>query len=340
VTEPQPLKTVEIHSVPLHLGTKEFNIFCVVEEDRSSIDFRHLETFCRVARRKSFTKAAEDLCLTQPTVSGHILLLERSLSLRLFDRTGREVRLTKAGEVFHRHASKILTFRKEALNALTEFSQGIKGELSLGASTIPGEYLLPKLIGGFKKEHPQFTISLKIADTREVVQDVLEGRVELGMTGARLNQDHLHYELFQEDHIIVIGPSSPGSSPRQRISWDQLPGASWIIREEGSGTRMAVEKALRRKGKNLKQLDVMMEMGSTSSVKEGVRAGLGFAFISEIAVAEELKQGTLSRVDVEGIGPISRQIYIVSRRGTTVSPMGVEFLRFLKKSSKETQGGN
>ena len=105
----------------------------------------------------------------------------------------------------------------------------------------------------------------------------------------------------------------------------------WVIREEGSGTQMAVEKILRKKGKNLKQFNVAMEMGSTSSVKEGVKAGLGLAFISKIAVEEELNEGLLSQIDVEGIEPISRQIYIVSHRGTTLSPIGLEFLRFLRR---------
>jgi len=315
----------------LHLRIKEFNILSVVKEDKSSIDFRHLETFWKVAHLRSFTKAAEDLCLTQPTVSGHILSLEQSLSLRLFDRTGREVRLTKAGEVFQRYALKILSFRKDALNALSEFSQGIRGELSLGASTIPGEYLLPKLMGDFKKKHPNFAISLKIADTKEIVQYVLQGSVEFGMIGARLTHDLLHFDLFGEDKIIIIGPPDSRRSQRQEMSFDQTLKEPWVIREEGSGTQMAVEKILRKKGKSLKQFNVVMEMGSTSSVKEGVKAGLGLAFISQIAVEEELKAGLLSRIDVEGIEPISRQIYIVSRRGTTLSPIGLEFLRFLKK---------
>ena len=169
-----------------------------MEKKPSPIDFRHLETFCRVAGLKSFSKAADDLFLTQPTVSGHILSLEQSLSLRLFDRTSREARLTKAGKVFLEYASKILSFRKELLNALSEFSRGIRGELSLGASTIPGEYLLPKLMGDFKKEHPHFIIALKIADTKEVIQYVLQDNVEFGIIGAKLNHPSLRYEKFEE----------------------------------------------------------------------------------------------------------------------------------------------
>jgi DNA-binding transcriptional LysR family regulator len=316
----------------LNLKRKGFNILSVVERKPLQIDFRHLETFCRIAELKSFSKAADDLFLTQPTVSGHILSLEKTLSLHLFDRTNREVRLTKAGEIFLKYALKILTSRKDLLNALIEFSQGIRGELSLGASTIPGEYLLPKLMGDFKKEHPHMNISLKIADTKEITQYVLQDNVELGIIGAKLNNPSLLYEKYEEDEIIVVAPPDHHLlTQKKRVNVEVLLKEPWIIREEGSGTQMAVERALRRKGKSLKQFNVVIEMGSTSSVKEGVKAKLGLAFISKRAVEEELNQNLLSRINVEGIEPISRQIYIVSHRGRTFSPIGMEFLQFLKK---------
>ena len=305
-----------------------------MEKKPSPIDFRHLETFCRVAGFRSFSKAADDLFLTQPTVSGHILSLEHSLSLRLFDRTSREARLTKAGKVFLEYALKILSYRKELLNALSEFSQGIRGELSLGASTIPGEYLLPKLMGDFKKEHPHFIIALKIADTKEITQYVLQDNVEFGIIGAKLNHPSLHYEKYEEDEIIVVAPPDHPLVRKKRVNLEELVKEPWIIREEGSGTQMAVERAIRKKGKSLKQFNVVMETGSTSSVKEGVKAKLGLAFISEKAIGEEVRQGFLSRIDVEGIVPILRQIYIVSHRGRTLSPIGMEFLRFIKRKKE------
>lgn len=308
-----------------------------MERKPLQIEFRHLESFCRVADLKSFSKAADDLFLTQPTVSGHILSLEQSLSLRLFDRASREVRLTKSGDVFLEYASKILSFRKDLLNALSEFSQGIRGELSLGTSTLPGEYLLPKLIGDFKQDHPSFIISLKIADTREIIQYVLRDHVEFGVIGAKLNHPSLHYEKYEEDEIIVVAPSDHPLTRKKRVNLEELLKEPWIIREEGSGTRIAVEKALRRKGKSLKQFNVVMEMGSTSSVKEGVKARLGLAFISGRATEGEIRQGSLSRIDVEGFEPISRQIYIVSHRRRTLSPMGMEFLRFLKGRRRNTE---
>jgi DNA-binding transcriptional LysR family regulator len=311
-----------------------------VQRKPPPIDFRHLETFCRVAGLKSFSKAADDLFLTQPTVSGHILSLEQSLSLRLFDRTSREARLTKAGEVFLEYALKILSFRKELLNALSEFSRGIRGELSLGASTIPGEYLLPKLMGDFKKEHPHFIIALKIADTKEIIQYVLQDNVEFGIIGAKLNYPSLHYEKFGEDEIIVVAPSDHPLTRKKRVDLDELLKEPWIIREEGSGTQIAVERALRRKGRTLNQFNVVMEMGSTSSVKEGVKARLGLAFISGRATEEEVRQGSFSRIDVEGLEPISRQIYIVSNRRRTLSPMATEFLRFLKRKKERNGNGD
>ena len=306
-----------------------------MERKPLQIEFRHLETFCRVADLKSFSKAADDLFLTQPTVSGHILSLEQSLSLRLFDRASREVRLTKSGEVFREYASKLLSLRKNMLNALSEFSRGIRGELSLGSSTIPGEYLLPKLIGDFKKNHPSFVISLKIGDTKEVIQYVLQDQVELGVIGAKLNHPSLHYEKYEEDQIIVVAPSGHPLTRKKKVDLDELLKEPWIIREEGSGTRIAVERALRRKGRTLKQFNVVMEMGSTSSVKEGVKARLGLAFISGRATEGEIRQGSFSRIDVEGWEPISRQIYIVSHRGRTLSPIGMAFHRFLKRKKED-----
>ncbi|OGP62729.1 MAG: hypothetical protein A2169_04655 [Deltaproteobacteria bacterium RBG_13_47_9] len=299
------------------------------------MDFRHLETFCRVARLKSFSKAADDLFLTQPTVSGHIISLEQSLSLRLFDRTAREVRLTKAGEVLLQYALRILSSRKDLLNALTEFSLGIRGELSIGASTIPGEYLLPQLIGDFKKEYPHFTLSLKIADTREIVQSILQNNIEFGVIGAKLNHRSLHHEKYEDDEIIVVAPPGHPLTCKNRVNFKDLIKEPWIVREEGSGTQMTVEKVLGRRGMSLRQFNVAMEMGSSSSVKEGVKVKLGLAFISKRAAENELNQGFLHQIHVEGIVPIFRQIYIVTHKGRTLSPAGMKFLQFLKRNRKE-----
>lgn len=298
------------------------------------IDFRHLETFCRVAQLKSFSKAAQDLFLTQPTISGHILSIERFLSLRLFDRSGKEVRLTQAGKIFFKFALKILNSRKDLYNALSEFAQGIKGELSIGASTIPGEFILPKIIKKFTNgNHYPFLISVKIADTKEVIRYLLDGIIEFGMTGGKLNHNEVRYEKFGEDQIIVVASANHLIiKKKHRLHLEDLLKEPWIIREKGSGTQMAVERMLRKKGKSLKDFNVILEMGSTSAVKEGIKAGLGLAFISKRAVEEELTSGILYQIDLDDIDPISREIYIVTRRQSSLSPLGIKFLQFLKEN--------
>ncbi len=310
----------------------------MIENHSLMIDFRHLETFCRVAARKSFSKAAEDLLITQPTVSGHILSLEKSLSLRLFDRTGREIHLTKAGQIFLRFALKILADRKELVNALSEFSQGLRGDLLLGASTIPGEYLLPRLMGDFKKQYPRLTVSLKISDTKEIVQALLQGEIEFGLIGAKIKHPSLHYEKFEEDEVIIIAPSDHPLARQKAVTVQDLLKEPWIVREEGSGTQMAVERALIRKGKRLGDFNVVIEMGSTAAVKEAVKAKLGCAFVSKIAVQEELAQNRFVRITAVGLESISRQIYMVFPKGRTVSPIGMEFLRFLKRERERSNG--
>jgi len=324
------------HPLSLEIKGKPGNISSIVEQDQASFDLRHLQSFCRVAELKNFSKAAEDLFLTQPTVSGHILALEKSLGVRLFDRTGREARLTKAGQILYQYASKILHLRRDALNALSEFSQGIRGELCLGASTIPGEYILPKLLGEFKREHPHFSVGLKIADTQEIVQGVLRGDVEFGLIGAKIEHPSLQYELFAKDKIIFVGASGVPRATRQKISLNELFQMPFILREQGSGTRMAVEKMLKKIGKNFGHFREIVEMGSTASVKAAVRAGLGFAFLSQTAVEEELTQGLISEIQVEDLEPILRQIYLVSHRGRTLSPVAVKFFRYLRKKKMET----
>lgn len=300
------------------------------------IDFKHLESFCRVAERKSFSKAAEDLFLTQPTVSGHILSIERFLSIRLFDRTGKEVRLTQAGKIFFKFAQKILFSRRDLFNALTEFVQGLKGELSIGASTIPGEYILPKIIKNFQKSLSNLFISLKIGDTKEVLKFILDGEVEIGITGGKLIHNFIRYERFGEDQIIAIAPSNYPIAKKKKLSLDSILNEPWIIREEGSGTQMAIENILKKKGKSFKNFNIVLQMGSTSSVKEGVKAGLGLAFISKKAVEEELNSGLVTRIELEDIEPIIRTIYIATYKGRTLSPMAFNFLQFLKRNAKTT----
>ncbi|MGH7478769.1 MAG: LysR substrate-binding domain-containing protein, partial [Candidatus Methylomirabilales bacterium] len=170
------------------------------------MDIRALEVFCKIVELKSFSRAAEAVYLTQPTVSGHIKALEEFVGVKLLDRLGREVLPTKVGELLYGYAKQILALRNQAIQALEEYKGSLKGHLVIGGSTIPGEYVLPALLATFKARYPEISLTLKIADSREIVRGVLEGTVELGAVGAKFDDGQLIYLKLLEDELVLALP--------------------------------------------------------------------------------------------------------------------------------------
>ena len=168
------------------------------------MDIRRLEVFCKVVELKSFTKAAKALSLSQPTVSEHIRTLEEMLDEKMVDRLGRAIEATPAGRLFYEYARDILRMREEAMQALMQFKGELSGPLLLGASTIPGTYVLPKLIGSFKNIHPNIQITLKIADSKEVAEQVLKGEVEAGLIGTHWNDGRFDLEEIFSDNLLFM----------------------------------------------------------------------------------------------------------------------------------------
>jgi len=292
------------------------------------MDLRHLEIFCRIVELKSFSKAAQELYLTQSTLSSHIKTLEDGLSIRLLDRLGREVVPTKAGEVLYEYARGICKLKADAKQAMDRFRGKIEGRLILGGSTIPGEYILPRLIGEFNALHPGAIITLRIRDSKEVMEMVLDGEVELGVVGSRPTEDKLNYKGFLKDELILVASSNHPLAKRDGIRPEGLRDIPLILREMGSGTRMVFEGRLKEKGVGLEGLKVVAEMGSTSAVKQGVKAGLGFTVISRMAVAEELKTGVLKEIPIKGLR-LTRPFYIITHRLKAISPLCQAFLDYL-----------
>jgi DNA-binding transcriptional LysR family regulator len=293
------------------------------------MDMKHLETFCKVAELESFSRAGEAVYLTQPTVSGHIASLEQSVGLRLFDRLGRRVALTSGGRIFYRYAKEILKLRDEAHNAISEFSHLIKGRITIGGSTIPGEYFLPRVMGGFQKEAPGITISLVIADSQEIVDLLHVGGIEVGVVGMQFDTDKVDaYPLFHDRVIIIAHPEHPLASQGE-VSWEELRTAPLLIRERGSGTRKAFEGFVQGAGYRLDDFNVIGEVGSSTAVKEGVKGGIGLGIISDLAVQEDIAGGRIREVRVRGEGPLERGFFAVVPRGRDLSPPARRFLDFL-----------
>ena len=167
------------------------------------MDIRALEVFCKIVELKSFSRAAEAVYLTQPTLSGHIKGLEEFVGLKLLDRLGREVVPTKAGELLYGYAKQVLAMRNQAIQALEEYKGSLKGHLIIGGSNIPGEYVLPALLARFKARYPDVFMTLKIADSREIARGVLEGTYELGAVGAKFDDGQLVFLKFLEDELVL-----------------------------------------------------------------------------------------------------------------------------------------
>src|SRR5712691_7698517 len=255
------------------------------------MDLRRLEVFAKVAELGSFSRAADALSLTQPTVSEHVRALEDELGVQLLDRLGRGASTTRAGQLLFGYAQRILTLSREARQAIDQFQGRLSGELIVGGSTIPGEYVLPALIGQFKAKQADISLVLLIGDSRQVSEWVEEGRVEIGVVGARPAQRTLDARELMADELVVVVPAEHPWARRDTVTLSEVQREPMVVRERGSGSRAALERALDENGTSLAAFRIVGEMGSTQAIKQAVRARLGISLISRRAVEDECRAG-------------------------------------------------
>jgi DNA-binding transcriptional LysR family regulator len=293
------------------------------------MDLRRLEIFAKVAELGSFSRAAEALFLTQPTISEHVRALEDELGVQLLDRLGRGAMPTRAGQLLLGYARRMLTLSREAHQALERFQGRMSGELVVGGSTIPGEYVLPALIGQFKAKYADISISLLIGSTRQVSDWVDDGRVEVAVVGARPAARTLEAKELMPDELVVVVPAAHPWATRRVTTLADLQKEPMVVRERGSGSREALEHALQEAGITLASLRIVGEMGSTQAIKQAVRAGLGIALISKRAVEDECRAGLLACVKVKDLR-IARAFHLVTHRDRTRSPLAEAFVEFIE----------
>lgn len=296
------------------------------------MDLRQLEIFAKVAELGSFSRAAEALFLTQPTVSEHIRSLEQEFGVRLLDRLGRGAAVTRAGQLLLSHARHMLAVSREARQAMDGFLGRMSGELSIGASTIPGEYILPPLIGRFKEKYPDISITLLIGDSQRAVDWVAEGRVELGVVGARLAHRAVGFQELMPDDVVVVVPGTHAWRGRTDITLDELRTQPLLIRERGSGTRAALEHALGGAQLDMGAFRIAGEMGSTQAIKQAVRAGVGVSVISRRAVEDECRSGLLTCLRIKEL-PIARSFYLATHKERSRSPLAEGFRVFVESDA-------
>lgn len=294
------------------------------------MDIRRLEVFCKVVELKSFTRAAEAVHLSQPSVSEHVRVLEETVGEKLLDRLGREALVTGAGQVLYRYARRIIQLRDEAVQAVRSYGGQLSGTLRLGASTIPGSYLLPQRLEAFQTQVPGTKVMLRISGTARIVEEILQGDLELGLIGALWKDQALACQPFGADQLVLtVAPGHPWAR-RNEVDVRELSAEPFILRERGSGTRMVMTQVLAAHGVEVDKLDLCAEMGSTEAVRQGVKAGLGISILSSLAVAEDARLGTLVCIPLAGVS-IERPFFLAHRKNRQLSPLGQAFLDYLQR---------
>lgn len=304
------------------------------EDNMSKIDFdlRQLEIFCKVVDLKSFSRAADAVFLAQASVSERIANLEKSIGTHLLDRMGRQIVPTRAGEVLYKHAVMLLDMKKTARLEMEKFLGLRQGEILLGGSTIPGDYILPRVIGEFYKKYPFISLVLKVAGSREIEDMVHHGDLELGVVGKKSsNKDLVSYDLWNDELVLVVNCEHKWAK-RKTVTPDELFKEPFIIRGTGSGTLKIMEDYLKSWNKKaLNDLNIVAKLGTSTAIKEGVKASLGVSILSSRAVRTELKTGLLKTVRIREMPQMTRSFYLIRDKRRIASPLCQAMLDFFKK---------
>jgi DNA-binding transcriptional LysR family regulator len=301
----------------------------VTAETRREDQLPHLETFAKAAELSSFTAAGRSLRLTQAAISQRVQSLEKALGVSLFRRKGGRVFLTEAGQRLYRYTQQILDLHRRARQEIAGQQPAIAGELLIGASTIPGEHLLPALLSIFHQRYPGIQVRADINDSMAVMDKVEHGRVHLGLVGRKSDNPHLEFRSFAHDRMVLVVPSSHAWSKKKRVSLKQLCKQPLVLREAGSGLRHCFEKGLQRSGKSLRDLQIGLELGSNEAIKEAVLRGMGVAMLSSYAVQKELKARQLIALQVTDLN-CDREMFVVCDRRRVLSAPARVFLHFLE----------
>jgi len=297
---------------------------------KADLDLHKLEIFYWVAEHKSFSQAAELLSLRQPTVSAHVQELEKAVGGKLLYRMPGKVSLTPLGLMLAERAKNLLTFKRETIAAVEQFHGTLSGELWVGGSSIPGEYLLPQKLGEFTKKYPKVKPILRIGDSAGILADLLEGKVEIGYVGFKGDDARLLFEKIWDDEMVVAVPKGHPWSRRKTIEVADLRNEKFISREHGSGTLDSLRQLLaKRKPAAQDLLNVTMELGSTEAVKEALMAGYGFSILSRISIQHELEDGNIVEVPIRGL-KMERGFYQVLHSRRPLHPIAQTFRVFLK----------
>ena len=288
-----------------------------------------MRVFITVADKKNFSKAAKALSLTQPAVSFQIQTLEQYYQTMLFDRVNRHVKLTAAGELLLDYAIHRNNLQAELERNMQQLTGHVKGELLIGASTTIGEYILPYVVGSFKQDYPDVNVTIQIMNTKEISSAVESKTFDLGIIEGPLEQsDVIEAHNFLEDELVLAIPSDHPFAKKESITLEELKELPYITREPGSGSRLIFEQALIDADFDIEDLNIVMELGSTTSIKSAIMGGLGVSIISKWAVQDLVKAGKVAALNVQGL-TLKRSFHIILNQEKFHSEATGKFLDFL-----------
>ncbi len=254
---------------------------------------RRLQVFHAVANTMSFTKAAEILHMTQPAVTFQVKQLEEHFNTRLFDRTHNKIHLTEAGKLVFRYAGEIIELYENMEEEVKELTGEISGALVIGASTTIAEYLLPKLLGAFRREYSEIDLRVHVGNTESVVAMVEHNVIDLGLVEAPVSNKNLEIAICRYDEMVVVVPADHPLARKKRVSVNDIRKYPMVMREEGSGSRQVIDSYFKENGLSINELEIAMTIGSTEAIKSAVEEGLGFAIVSRSTLVKESALGTL-----------------------------------------------
>ena len=293
------------------------------------LTLRQLKVFESVARRLNYTRASEELHLTQPAVSMQVKQLEEQLALSLFEQLGKRIHLTEAGLEVLAYARTILQ-QLDELEAVLNRMKGMQGgRLRISVATT-ANYFIPTLLGTFSRRYPDVTISLDVTNRETLLRQLAENTVDLVIMGQPPAELDAEAQVFMENPLVIVAPPDHPLVRSKKIPLKRLQDEVFLVREPGSGTRIAMERFFTQQAMRFK---TGMEVGSNEAIKQSVQAGLGLGLLSRDTVEQELSLKRLVILDVAEF-PIMRHWYIVHRRGKRLSAAAEAFKTFLLKEAQ------
>lgn len=295
-----------------------------------ALNFHQLHIFYTVAEKGSFSGAAQALHMTQPAVTMQVQSLEEYFGTKLFSRTTKKIELTEAGRALLPFAKRSIDLMRETETGMSRFTHMLEGRLQLGASLTIGEYILPRILGPFGKEFPHISVSMKVMNTTQILDEILQHQLTFGLVEAPIQHPDVQMEPVLSDELKLIVPSGHELAKQERVTLEEALQYPFVLREQGSGTRRVMEEEMLRRGKDPSAMKILMELGSTGAVKSAVEANLGLTILSQSSVKHELALGIVEAKSIEGIR-FTRSFYSIHLKSTLLPISAVTFLTFMRE---------